>query len=705
MRELYIPGLALLLSAGIVACSPNRERGEVESSPVVVQDEASEADVAVDNILLITIDTLRWDAVGFGGRSPSVTPTLDRLAELGHNYLNAHAHNVVTLPSHANILSGLYPFQHGIRDNSGFVLPEDVATAATLLRAAGFVTGAFVGGFPLDARFGLDRGFDIYDDEIPQGSRPSEIMLAERRGDEVVSRSMNWWRQHTGQRRFLWVHLFDPHAPYEPPEPFASRFADDPYAGEVAAIDAFLTPLLEPFLAGEEAPTLIVLTSDHGEALGDHGELTHGLFAYESTLKVPLVIWYPAAEPTRSDHPVRHVDLLPTMLQAVRVPVPAGLPGKSLLPLAPGNEEPSYFEALTPTFDRGWAPLRGVISDEHKFISLPLPELFDLASDAGEQENLAEVERERLARMAQALPSESRWPPERGDADPETVAALRSLGYLGGSARAKRRYTAADDPKNLVHLDTKLHQAVAFYQQGRLDLAESTAREVVEERSDMGIAYYYWAQVLLEQGRVPEAVEVMSRARNLGVATPALLRQLGLSLTELGRPQEAVGILTSMAEDGDPNTLNALGVVLSEAGDQEAAKQVLLRVFESDPRDATTHETLALVELRRQNWVESRDHAQRALELNDELALAWNYLGTAVYNLGDPREALAAWDRALALEPSNSDVLYNVSVIALEVGDHDRARRALRTFIDTAPPARYGPDIEQARQMLRRLGG
>jgi len=668
-------------------------------------DKGTEVEVEVENVLLITIDTLRWDAPGFSGNRQSRTPGLDRLAAGGMVFTDAHAHNVVTLPSHANILTGLYPYQNRIRDNKGFVLAESIPTAATLLSAAGFRTGAFVAAFPLDSRFGLDRGFEVYDDDVPEGSRPTEMVPAERRGDEVVSLATDWWQRHAGERRFLWVHLYDPHAPYLPAEPFASEFADNPYLGEVAAVDAYLGPLLNPHLQGEEAPTLIVLTSDHGEALGDHGESTHGLFTYEATLKVPLVVWYPGIEPASSPRPARHIDLLPTILAAARVDAPVGLPGESLL--IPGVDVPkhlTYFEALTPTLDRGWAPLRGILKDGRKFISVPVPELYDLDADPAESQNLFAEQRQQAGELARELPEESVWPPEQDDVDPETAAALQSLGYLGGRAPAKQSYTEADDPKNLVHLDTMMHQVVALYHQGRLSEAETVVRQVVEERPDMGLAYYFWAQVKLEQGQLPEAIAVMNRARDLGVATPALLRQLGLSLAEVGEVAEAIPLLQPLAETGDVEALNALGLILSEGGDQAQARRVLERVFDSDPRNPVTRQNLSLVALRESDWARARDEANRALELNRDLPLAWNYLGTAQYNLRSPRQALDAWDQALALEPENLDVLYNMSVVAMEVGDRTRARRALQAFIATAPSDSYGPDIERARDLLRQLG-
>lgn len=710
---LPVPILALVVSASC-GSPPADGGGLAEARDRATQPAAargkppllSAAAPRVDNVLLITIDTLRADALGFAGSSEAATPFLDRLAARGVVFPNAHAHAVVTLPSHTSILTGLYPYEHGIRNNSGFVLPEGVPTAATLLRPEGFATAAFVGAFPLDARFGLARGFDVYDDRYPEGSHAAEnaFQMAERRGDEVVTAARGWWDEHAGERRFLWVHLFDPHAPYRPPEPFASRFAGAPYLGEVAAVDAFLEPLLAPHLRGDEEPTLIVFTADHGEGLGDHGEATHGLFAYEPTLRVPLVLWAPGLEPGQSGVWARHVDLLPTMLEALGVEIAVDLPGRSLFDPA-AAERVTYFEALSPNLDRGWAPLRGVIADGHKLISLPLPELYDLTADPGESRNLFERERQEARRLARRLPEESVWPPRGGTVSAEEERALRSLGYLGGGAPPKAEYTAADDPKNLVELDRKVHRMIDLFQRRRLSEAADLGRQVVRERPEMGLGYYYLSQVLLEEGRPAEALEVMLEAHRREVATDALLRQLALTLAETGQASEAVPIITSIAERGDPDTLNALGTVLSEAGRQEEAERAFQRVFAVDPRNPVAHEQLALVALRRQEWREAELRARRALDLHQSLPLAWNYLGAALYNQGRPREALAAWNEAVERDPYLWDALFNVAVVSREIGEADHARETLRRFISEAPPRQYAQDIRTARGWLAELGG
>lgn len=659
------------------------------------------------DIVLITIDTLRADAPGFAGNTRSQTPVLDRLATQGRVFINAHAHNVVTLPSHTNILTGLYPFQHGVRENSGFKLSAAVPTLATVLHGAAYATGAFVGAYPLDSQFGLDRGFDVYDDHYPKGSDEEEFVIAERRGDEVVRLALAWWRAQKGKPRFLWVHLYDPHASYDPPEPFASRFKDNLYLGEVAAADSFLEPLLGPFLDGREKPALVVVTGDHGESLGEHGERTHGLFAYEATLKVPLVLWGRGVVPGRDSRWARHVDIFPTVLQAAGItaaPSP-GLrrPGRSLLAPAVATDSDSYFESLSTALNRGWAPLRGLLRGGKKFISLPLPEVYDLPQDPHEKNNRFDDERSVARGVFAALPKESAWPPRREDLRPEDEARLRSLGYLSGSAAAQDGYGPDDDPKRLVGLDNKVHQVIDFYMRGRVDEAINLARELVQARPAMSLGHSLLAQSLLQAGRTDQALEVMLKARKLGATTPSMLRQLGLTLSEVGRSGEAVEILRPLTEAGDPQSLNAYALALSEAGRQKEASDVLQRVLKMDPDNPKSFQQLGLVELRLRHWELARDRSQRALELNRKLPLAWNDLGVALYQLGKKDQALDAWQQAVDLKPDLWDALWNLGTKAAERGRADQARKALERFAAGAPPERYAPDIEKARAYLKQV--
>ncbi len=369
--RLVLVGLVLAAATGLAVAPRRPVHG---AGPVIPPADR--------NVLLITIDTLRADALGLAGGAAE-TPNLDALARSGVAFDFAHAHAVVTLPSHASILTGLYPFAHGIRDNAGYRLAGGTTTLATFLKAHGYATGAFVGAFPLDARFGLGAGFDVYDDRYPARARASDLLMPERPGDQVVAAASRWISRQRG-RWFAWVHLFDPHAPYRAPSPYLERYAANPYAGEVAWVDHALGPLLD-LARGASRPSLVVVTADHGESLGSHGEATHGLFAYEGTLRVPLILAAtdvaPASESGRSGWPARHVDLFPTVAASLGLRPPAGLPGEPLLPppARPSGRVSSYFESLSASINRGWAPLTGVLLGRLKFIDLPVPELYDLA--------------------------------------------------------------------------------------------------------------------------------------------------------------------------------------------------------------------------------------------------------------------------------------------------------------------------------------
>ncbi len=474
--------------------------------------------VAGPNVLLLTVDTLRADALGSYGGWRGATPLIDRLASSGVRFADARAHNVVTLPSFANILSGRYPYDHGVRDNAGFRFPQGMDTLATLLKARGYRTAAFVSAFPLASRFGLDRGFDVYEDSFADRRAGPTLLLQERRGSETVTLARRWIDASGNASFFCWVHLYEPHFPYEPPEPFATRFGDSPYQGEVATADAALGPLVEPLLAaGAAGGTLVVFTADHGESLGEHGEATHGILAYEATLRVPLILYQPSRfEPRVVGDAVRHVDILPTILDALALPALEGLPGRSLALLAEGTAaEPtaSYFEALSGRLNRGWAPLYGVMRGGMKYIELPIPELYDLTNDPREERNLAHSPRSgEMRSLLEPFRSADRGI-ERGRESAETRERLRSLGYVSsvGTGVAKG-FDEEDDPKRLIALDALLQEVESFYLAGDLRTALDRCRELVRRRPHMLLSLLHLAHLERETGNLEAGIEALRQA-------------------------------------------------------------------------------------------------------------------------------------------------------------------------------------------------
>jgi arylsulfatase A-like enzyme/Tfp pilus assembly protein PilF len=653
------------------------------------------------DVILITIDTLRADSVGFAGNTKVKTPFLDSLAARGIVFTNAHAHNVVTLPSHVNILTGLYPYQHGVRDNAGFVLDANVPTLATMLKASGWTTGAFVGAFPLDARFGLNRGFDVYDDNYGKGDVRVNFVIQERRANEVLRPAMKWWSDNAGRKRFMWIHLYDVHAPYRPPQPFFNTYLSDLYLGEVAFVDQALSETLGPLLQNDPN-TFVVITSDHGEGRGDHGELTHGLFAYEPTLKIPLLVVGPGANARREAEYVRHVDITPTILARIGVDVPKMLPGKSLL--ADIGSRDSYFESLSASINRGWAPLTGVIHEREKYIDLPITELYDLPHDPAELHNLRDERRREVEAsrriLADALAAAA---PVKRRITADEIAKLRSLGYFTGGVAAKSAYTAADDPKNLIPLNEMMHKVIDAYEQNDVATALKLAKQLVAERPTMMAGRELLAFVLQETDDVGGAIEQLRTIINSGNASEDEKVSLALLLSETGHSAEAVKLLAPIAASTNPDLLNAYGVALADQGRVEEAIKQFEQAFTIDPNNAPAMQNLGIVALRKDDVPSAQTYLSRALDLNPRLPLALNTMGVVYARMGDFPHAVEYWNRAVSLDPHQYDALLNIGIVEGRAGHRDEARRALARFVDTAPRSHYAADIEAAKHALTTL--
>jgi arylsulfatase A-like enzyme/Tfp pilus assembly protein PilF len=658
-------------------------------------------------VLLITVDTLRADTLSSDGGAAR-TPNLDALAAHGIRFTFAHAHAVVTLPSHTSILTGRYPFEHGVRDNAGFRLADSAETLAEAARAWGFATGAFVGAFPLDRQFGLAQGFDVYDDLGGREIAAAEFAFAERPAEEVVTAARAWIEQQ--QAPWLaWVHVFDPHAPYAPPPPFDREYAGNPYAGEAAYVDHALAPLLDLAQRGPR-PTTVIVTADHGEGLGDHGEATHGVFAYESTLRVPLIVAQVGPGRTRTapvtrDAPVRHIDIVPTVADLTGIAVAADLPGRTLLRANDESEpRPTYFEAMTGMLKRGWAPLTGVLLGREKYIDLPIEELYDLATDPREEHNRAPGGDARVRTLAARLGAfNAPLPGDQATETAEVRARLQSLGYLSGSAPRKVRYTDEDDPKRLIDVDRLMMQGIDLHLAGRGLDAQNAYRRVIDRRPDMGLAYRRLAFIQWELGQAREAIATLREAIRKNGPDIDIEIRLGTYLAETGAAGEAIPMLerATAASPENRDGLNALGIAYAHAGKNADALRTFERILAIEPRDAFALENIGTVHLQGGNLREAAEAFSRAAANDPKSSRARAGLGVVAIKSGRPAEAIDHWRRAVDLDRTNFDALYNLSTELITAGRPEEARPYVEAFVRTAPPALYGPDIERMKQWLR----
>jgi arylsulfatase A-like enzyme/Flp pilus assembly protein TadD len=661
------------------------------------------------NVLLVTIDTLRTNRIGAYGSSAGLTPALDALAAGGVRFTHVWSHAPITLPAHASILTGLVPPHHRVRNNGAFRLGAEPSTLAERLRQAGYRTGAFVGAFVLDRRFGLDRGFDEYDDRY-RASAETGFHFAERPADEVLRAATGWITQPgAGDSRpwFAWIHLFDPHAPYRAPAAFAANRL--PYEAEVAWTDSALGSALDSLRGGGQlARTIVIVTADHGESLGDHGETTHGLFAYDATLRVPLIVSAPGLAPRVVATAASHADIAPTVLDLV-AGAEASVDGRSLRAALEGTQEaadaPAYFETLDANLTRGWAPLTGIVAANWKYIDLPEPELYHLDADPEERTNLASHEPERVRAMQSQLQG---WAakPAATDARPVDAAAaarLRSLGYLATAAPTRDAYTVADDPKRLVALSETFNDALDDYSRGRADVAVDKLTKVLEARPDFLAARLSAATALIATRRAADAIALLRQASSHDQSTPSWKTRMGQALAAAGHLPEARTLLEAAAgaEPGASESLNELGVVLVRLGRVDEARAAFKRLLDADPTATGTWYNLGLLELGAHRGAEAAAAFTHVVELDPAHADGWRGLAAAVAP-GDRTRAISAWQRVIAIDPRDFDTLYNLGMLLAESGDR-AAVPYLQRFVAEAPRDRYARDLPQVRAVLARM--
>jgi choline-sulfatase len=694
------------------------------------------------DVVLVTIDTLRADHLGCYGDGAAHTPTLDGLAGRGAMFPAAVSHAPLTAPSHASILTGLTPLGHGVRDNGAYVLPKGVRTLAEYFEDAGYDTAGFVSGFPLKRRFGFDRGFSTFDDHLPKGKDARRTAYVERTADRTTDAALGWLdRPPTGAGRkpfFLWVHYFDPHAPYEAPA--ASMVgAATPYDGEIAFVDSQLARLLgQVEEAARSRPLVLLVTADHGESLGEHGEDTHGIFVYDATIHVPFLLVAPGVKAgTVARTLARSIDIAPTLLDFAGL-APRGMQGRSLRRAAQGEKEasePSYAESLHPQLQYGWAPLHSWRTSRYKLIEAPRVELYDLEHDPKELDNLAAREPERVASMRRELDQAmaTTTPGAEQEMDAETKEKLAALGYVGTGGGLPPLPTGRD-PKDGIGLVTRLGRNGMTVARTEPLKAIRELTALLKEDPGMLVVLRTRAVAFAAAGRPEDAVKDLRELQKRGALSAEDAVVLGDNLRLSGHEKEAVAVLEKTIKDNptfaqpllslaavhvqeheltaaraayekalaldpdNPEALRGLGDVALIEGDVEGAGRRYARIVELDRTDVAALTKLGVVKVRTGHPDEAVALLRDAVARDPKNADALLYLAGALASNGRPSEAVPFFERALAVGPRTTMALNGLGLTRLALGDRKAAAAAFRESL------RLDPAQADVARTLQELG-
>ena len=693
-------GAAVLVVAAVIFLLLRR------SDQVVVKRESGL------NILLITLDTTRADRLGCYGYAAAGTPNLDTLAAQGVRFANVYAAVPLTLPSHASIMTGLVPPSHGVRNNGSYALAPDKVTLAEVLKDKGYSTAAFVASFSVDSRFGLDQGFDRYDDDFQAGS-PFKALNAERKAEEVYETFAAWLKQGPREPFLAWVHLFDPHLPYYPPSPYSEKFADRPYDGEVAYMDhiiGLIVGLLRE--RGILTKTVIAVAGDHGEAFNEKGEAGHGVFLYDMVLRVPLLLYaenrLPAGRVVETR--VRLVDVLPTVLDLLALPPPSGIDGTSLLPFVerPGRKDLDvYVETLYPEENFGWAPLVGLVADRWKFIHAPQDELYDLRADPGEERNVVARESRFASDLKTRLQALLASRGTGADSTPRTLSAadqarLRSLGYVNYTDPTAVGGPPAD-PKDKRDELRMVQDAERAELDGDFVKAVELQTKMLALRPGAASSY---VNLALAQARLKDfdaAVATLKNGLKKIPGSELLLTRLGYTYIVMGRLNEALETMSEVirANPRSVDALTALAAVLDNLGRKEESRGYFERALAVEPESKFLRFGYA-------GNLASSARLAEAIAVYEGLikdyptdVAIYRLLGIAYGMSGDYDRAIASFKEITYIKP-NPDAYFNLGLSYRQKGDSAEAVRYFELYLqDTKgePEAK----VATARSELDRL--
>ena len=694
------------------------------------------------NLLLVSLDTVRADHLGCYHYAGAQTPQIDALAASGLRFEQASTVVPLTLPAHSSLMTGTFPGWHGVKDNGGFYLGDDQLTLAEMLQGHGFRTGGFVGAFVLDRRWGIAQGFQkFFDDfDLDKFANASAMDTIQRPGAEVVDRALEWLQEEPKRPFFGWVHLYDAHTPYEAPEPFQSRFPRTragAYDAEIASVDAQVGRLLGALRAdGRLDDTLVIVVADHGEMLGEHGELTHGFFIYEGATHIPLIISGPGVPAGIVDDQVRIVDVVPTALSLLGIPVPAQVQGANLMPLARGQHLGlvAHSESWYPRYHYGWSELRSIQDGRFKLIRAPRPELYDLATDRDEARDRSTEYASRLDLFGRALDEfESRTtragaPQGPRPIDAETEERLAALGYVAGSVNLKTLdEPARGDPKDKIELYNLLKEAATLSVEGKVDEAVATVKEalatdpeIIEGHMLLGNFYkklkrpqdaiaayrdalardnehqnalFSLALAYKDEGRLDEAQVGFERARELDPRNGKVLWQLADLWMRKGDSARAEAVIADGLERkvDEPRLLLKLGESRIEAKRFDEAERALKAALEKKPALALARFDLGLV-YEGQGQIDKAIEAYEAeLSTNPKAYRAAFNAAKLLQKIGRVKEAIAHFRKVVEIEPTFGTGQLYLAKALLDAGDFGGAEQWARAGLTNKPEPRLAP--------------